>query len=134
MKVHGLSGNLILRPCSSRIAYDSRNRAKPRQFRSGPIDFAVAHSSHKISSRSSSVTYLQEYEFPHDAGGDRRNGLRAVQLFYRISKRQRPERFLSSVKYRDLLISIADQRPLWNANGSMSASSGMEIRRKPSFV
>jgi hypothetical protein len=27
---------------------------------------------------------LQEYEFPHDAGGDRRNGLRAVQLFYRM--------------------------------------------------
>src|ERR1035437_2874952 len=39
-------------------------------------------------------------------------------------------RFWRSVKYQHLLISFADQRPLWNANGSMPASSAMAIRRK----
>jgi hypothetical protein len=49
-----------------------------------PIDFAVAHSSHKISSRLSSVAQLHKYEFPHDAEGERRRGLHVVQLFYRM--------------------------------------------------
>src|ERR1035437_989253 len=78
------STNLGWRLCSPRIVFDYRDLAKSRQFRSGPIDFAVAHSSHKISSRSSSVAQLHKYEFPHDAGIAQSRGLHAVQLFYRM--------------------------------------------------